>query len=138
MLLDYRKFSITFKKIPIEFLIYKDSFPMRIEALTYLNIILSFKNQFSTIVFDEAIKSIKKNKIIPQEMMVIKNYVKGEKISAVMMMFSIIHINECSDLIKEYEGEGIGEYLDYCIKKDQTILKRFPEVKRFINLNQSN
>lgn len=131
MLYDFRRFSTYFKKLPIEFLVYKDSYPLRSESLTMINIVIQNSKLKSQILLDEVVKSLKKNKIILHELFTIKNSVKGDKVHAVFMLINMILINDCKELINDLINEKGVEYLSYALSKDSSLSKRYPEIVKF-------
>jgi hypothetical protein len=88
MMSDFRKFSVgMYQKLNPEFIIFKDNFPMRLESITFIHLFLKHSNN-NGVLFDELVKNIKKHHLIQQELMVIKNSIKGPKVHSV---FYFIH-----------------------------------------------
>jgi len=97
---EYRKFNTNFKKISLEFLVFKESYPVRMEALSFIYYILTNKeNKKNKIIYDEFIKNMKKHMFVHREVINIKNAIKGPKIHSIMVFFSIILATENKDLI---------------------------------------
>ena len=90
-MLDFRQFFTFFKKISIEFLVFKESYPIRMEALSFINLIVK-KNGlvYNNYIYDELIKCIKKHHLLQNEFMIIKNCLKGPKVHSVFLLISII------------------------------------------------
>lgn len=101
MMTDFRKFYTDFKKLSFEFLVFKESYPIRTEAISFINMII--KKQTCCIkgnrdIYDELIKNFKKYNLIGQETVIIKNSIKGPKIHSVFLLISIILNSKNIDL----------------------------------------
>jgi len=95
----YSKFSTIYKKISLEFLVFKESFPIRMEALSFIYYIMKNKDDIKNkIIYDEFIKNMKKHMFVHRELINIKNVIKGPKIHSIMTFFSIILALENKDL----------------------------------------
>ena len=98
MLNDHRKFYTDYKKIPFEFLVFKESFPLRTEAISFIHLICKYgKKNF--LILDELVKSMKRFKTISNELISIKNYVKGNRIHSVFLLFKVLINSRDKDLI---------------------------------------
>lgn len=64
---DFREFNIQFSKIDLEFLAFRKSFPIRLEAISLLNTALSLKNH-ATGVFTEVIMYVRRHNLIRNEL----------------------------------------------------------------------
>ena len=96
---DFRKFHIgMYQKVSKEFLEFKDNFPMRLESIKFLHLMMKFKKS-NSLLYDEIIKSIKKHHLIQQELMIIKNSIKGPKVNSVFSMINVTIINENQDIL---------------------------------------
>lgn len=125
-------FSTLYKSIPFEFLIYKDSFPLRCEALTFISHVLSYsKEDNKFILYHELISSLKKNNLALKELTVLKNSVKGNKVKSVCLLLETLIINKTNDILNTYINEGLFSYIEYIFKKDNSLIEMFPEIKRF-------
>jgi len=100
MMGDYRRFFTSFKKLSLEFLVFKESFPTRMEAISFINLIIMKSNlKGNHFIYDELIKNIKRYHLVQQELMIIKNSIKGPKINSVFLFISIILSNKNADLL---------------------------------------
>lgn len=97
MMSDFRRFFTDFKKLSLEFLVFKENYPIRMEAISFINLIIKKQNE-NRFTYDEMLKNIKKFKLVQQELIVIKNSIKGTKIHSVFLFFSIILFNKNKDL----------------------------------------
>src|SRR5690242_12858047 len=100
MMHDFRQFYTNFAKLSMEFLVFKENFPMRMEALSFINLIIK-KNgiNWNNYIYDEMVKNMKKHHLLQAELMVIKNSIKGLKVHSVFLFFSIIILNRENELI---------------------------------------
>lgn len=97
---DYRKFNTNYKKISLEFLVFKETYPVRMEALSLIYYVLKNKeNKQNKIIYDEFIKNMKKHMFVQRELINIKNAIKGKKVHSIMVFFSIVLSQENKDLI---------------------------------------
>lgn len=132
---DYRKFSCSFKRIPMEFLLYKDSYPLRNEVLSFLAISMSNPiSDYNRILYDEFIKSIIKNKSIPNEMKIIKNSQKGERVMSALILIDIIVKFENKDLLVELNKEGYLDIVCYAFNKDMVLKRKFRRLNKMIEV----
>ena len=80
---DMRKFRTDYKKISLDFLTYKDQFPLRAEAQSYMNIIikkfhnLNQRTENDLYIYDEIIKNAKLSNLISKEIYILQNYNNG-------------------------------------------------------------
>lgn len=137
---DFRRFYTDFKKLSVEFLVFKESFPIRMEAMSFINLIIKKSrtpgNQVNTHIYDELIKNIKKYNLIRHELIVIKNNIKGVKVHSVFMFMSIILITKNKDLISIIDRENSADYLNYSIQKDGQLKKMFQEVVNYLKIKE--
>jgi len=100
MMGDFRRFFTSFKKLSLEFLVFKESYPIRMEAISYINLIIQKSSlKGNNYIYDELIKNIKRYHLVSQELMIIKNSIKGPKVYSVFLFISIILSNKNSDLL---------------------------------------
>lgn len=132
--MNFGKFFTDFKKLSVEFLIYKESYPIRTEAINLISILINnSKSPGNKYLYDELVKNFKKHKLLAHEFNTIKNNIKGSKVKSVFVFLTMILINENSDLSKMIMQENGDEYLAYAINKDLAIAKQFPFIVKFIN-----
>ena len=126
---DFRRFYTSFKKLSVEFLVFKESYPIRMEVMAFIHMILkkvSFKG--NSLIYDETIKYIKKYYLIQKELNIIKNVVKGKKVNSVFLFLSVILNNKNQDLMTILEQENAIEYLSYAMQKDSKLIKLYPTI----------
>ena len=101
MMSDYRRFYTDFKKLSFEFLVFKEAYPIRVEAISFINLIIARKSLYSKgniLIFDEMLKSIKRYHLINQELNTIKNAIKGNKIHSVFLFLSVLISSSSAEL----------------------------------------
>jgi hypothetical protein len=97
---DFRRFYTSFKRLSVEFLVFKESYPIRMEVMAFIHMILK-KASFNgnSFIYDETIKNIKKYYLIQKELNIIKNTIKGKKVHSVFLFLSVILNNKNQDLL---------------------------------------
>jgi hypothetical protein len=103
MMTDFQVFYTDYKKLSFEFLAFKDSFPLRMEAISFINLIIKKRDsddKTNRLIYDEVVKNIKKYRLINHELSVIKNFIKGNKIHSVFLIFGVIFNSGNSDLLE--------------------------------------
>ena len=139
LIYDMRKFKTDFKKLSIEFLPYKESFPIRTEAISLLNIIIrKFHNEenrteIDCFIYDEVIRNVKISHMVNNELAIIKNKIKGLEVMSVMSLFNIILSNDDREIIKIMNLENAKNYFIYAIQKDTNIKKLYPIIVEYVN-----
>ena len=84
LVFDFRKFKTDYKKLSLEFLAYKNAYPLRTEALSLLNIIIkkynnpNNKTEIDSFIYDEMIRNMKISHLIQNELAIIKNKIKRQ------------------------------------------------------------
>ena len=138
MIFDMRKFHTEYKKLSLEFLAYKNSFPLRAEALNIINLIMKKYNNLNKrtekdiFTYDELIRNIKSNNMIKMELNLIKNKVKGDEVNSVLSFFNIILANEDRQLINMMNIENCINYFNYAFNKDIELKKLYPLIVDYI------
>ncbi len=100
---DFQVFYTDYKKLSFEFLAFKDSFPLRMEAISFINLIIKKRDsddKTNRLIYDEVVKNMKKYRLINHELSVIKNFIKGNKIHSVFLFFGVIFNSGNSDLLE--------------------------------------
>ena len=119
---DMRKFITDYKKISLDFLTYKDQFPLRAEAQSYMNIIikkfhnLNQRTENDLYIYDEMIKNAKLSNLISKEIYILQNYSNGSEIISVVSLFNIFLCNEDKELTHLMDNENVDKYLKIAIK----------------------
>ena len=139
LIYDMRKFKTDFKKLSIEFLPYKEQFPLRAEAISLLNIIirkfhnLENRTEIDSFIYDEVIRNVKISHMVNNELAIIKNKIKGSEVMSVMSLFNIILSNDDREIIKIMNLENAKNYFIYAIQKDTNIKKLYPTIVEYVN-----
>ena len=106
MIDDNRKFRTSSKKLALEFLAYKSSFPMRNEAIVILDIIfkkyynLKKRTETDCFIFDEIIRNVKVFHLVQNQLAIIKTKIKGNEVLSVLEFFNMILSNNEREIIK--------------------------------------
>lgn len=140
---DFRKFRTDYKKLSVEFLAYKHSFPLRSEALSMMNIVMkkinnvNMKTEIDAFIYDEMIRNMKIAHMVQNELAIIKNKIKGYEVNAVLSFFNIVLANKNDDVIKMMEIENAKDYFVYAINKDTELKKVYPLIVKYVNVKQA-
>ena len=108
LIYDMRKFRTDYKKLSLDFLTYKDQFPLRAEALSFINTIiqkfhnLNMRTETDLYIYDEMIKNAKLSNLISKEILVLQNYPKGSEIISSSSLFNVFLSNEDKDIVEDY------------------------------------
>ena len=143
MIDDYRKFRTSSKKLALEFLAYKSSYPMRNEAIVILDIIIkkyyNLKKRTDTdcFIFDEIIRNVKVFHLVQNQLAIIKTKIKGNEVLSVLEFFNMISRNNEREIIKIMNLEGAKDYFIYALQKETSLKKRFPFIVEYIDKVQA-
>ena len=138
LIYDMRKFRTNYKKLSLDFLTYKDQFPLRAEAQSYMNIIikkfhnLNQRTENDLYIYDEMIKNAKLSNLISKEIYILQNYSNGSEIISVVSLFNIFLCNEDKELTHLMDNENVDKYLKIAIEKNNSIKSLFPKVIQYI------
>ena len=101
-MIDFRKFYTDFKSISLEFLAFKEAYPLRMEAISFINLIIKNKNSVTgnRLVFDEMHNSMKKSNLFNHELTIIKNCIKGPKVHSVFIFITSVLVSNNFELIQ--------------------------------------
>ena len=138
LIYDMRKFRTDYKKLSLDFLTYKDQFPLRAEAQSYMNIIikkfhnLNQRTENDLYIYDEMIKNAKLSNLISKEILVLQNYPKGSEIISSSSLFNVFLSNEDKEFIQLMDVENVHKYLKIAIQKDSHIKSLFPKIVIYI------
>ena len=143
MIDDNRKFRTSSSKLSLEFLSYKSSYPMRNEAIVFLDII--FKKYYNKkkrtetdcFLFDEIIRNVKVFHLVQNQLAVIKTKIKGGEVLSVLGFFNMILSNNEREIIKIMNLENAKEYFIYALQKETSIKKMFPFIVEYIDKVQA-
>ena len=143
MIDDNRKFRTSSKKLALEFLAYKSSFPMRNEAIVILDIIfkkyynLKKRTETDCFIFDEIIRNVKVFHLVQNQLAIIKTKIKGNEVLSVLEFFNMILSNNEREIIKIMNLENAKDYFIYALQKETSLKKRFPFIVEYIDKVQA-
>ena len=143
MIDDNRKFRTSSKKITLEFLSYKNSYPMRNEAIVILDIIfkkyynLQKRTETDCFIFDEIIRNVKVFHLVQNQLAIIKTKIKGGEVLSVLGFFNMILSNNEREIIKIMNLENAKDYFIYALQKETSIKKMFPFIVEYIDKVQA-
>jgi len=143
MIDDNRKFRTSSKKISLDFLPYKVSFPMRNEAIVILDIIIkkyyNLKKRTDTdcFIFDEIIRNVKVFHLVQNQLAIIKTKIRGSEVLSVLGFFNMILSNNEREIIKIMNLENAKDYFIYALQKETAIKKMFPFIVEYIDKVQA-
>lgn len=95
---DFREFNIHYSKIDIEFLAYRRSYPLRLEAISVLNTTLMLKKNAPQ-VFTEMLMYARRHFMIRNEMNLIMTGAMTSKEATSLILFAVILESNEQDLI---------------------------------------
>ena len=127
--LDFRAFNIQFSKIDLEFLAFRKSFPIRLEAISLLNTTLLLKKH-APAVFTELIMYARRHFMIRNEVNMLK---QGDNVDTGLLLFSIILESGEEDLVYAMMQEGANKVIREMLKEFPGMNKRFPILAAFTN-----
>ena len=143
MIDDNRKFRTSSKKLSLEFLNYKNSFPMRNEAIVILDIIfkkyynLKKRTDADCYIYDEIIRNVKVFHLVQNQLAIIKTKIKGSEVLSVLGFFNMILSNNEREIIKIMNLENAKDYFIYALQKETSIKKMFPFIVEYIDKVQA-
>ena len=143
MIDDNRKFKTSSKKLSLEFLAYKSSYPMRNEAIVFLDIIfkkfynLKKRTETDSFVFDEIIRNVKVFHLVQNQLAIIKTKIKGDEVLSVLGFFNMVLSNNEREIIKIMNSENAKDYFIYALQKETSIKKMFPFIVEYIDKVQA-
>ena len=143
MIDDNRKFRTSSKKLSLEFLNYKSSFPMRNEAIVILDIFfkkyynLEKRTDSDCYIFDEIIRNVKVFHLVQNQLAIIKTKIKGMEVLSVLDFFNMILSNNEREIIKIMNIENAKDYFIYALQKETSIKKMFPFIVEYIDKVQA-
>lgn len=129
---DFREFNIQFSKIDLEFLAFRKTFPIRLEAISILNTSLVLKDK-SPGVYTELIMYAKRYFLIKNEVNLLRKGKMSNEESTSLLLFSIILESNDEDLVYAMMQEGAHKVIRDMIKEFPSLSKRFPILNTFTN-----
>jgi hypothetical protein len=143
MIDDNRKFKTCSKKLPLDFLPYKSSFPMRNEALVFMDIFfkkyynLKKRTDTDCFIFDEIIRNVKVFHLIHNQLAIIKTKIKGDEVISVLGFFNMVLSNNEREIIKIMNVENAKDFFIYALQKETYLKKSFPFIVEYIDKVQA-
>ena len=143
MIDDNRKFKTCSKKLPLDFLPYKSSFPMRNEALVFMDIFfkkyynLKKRTDTDCFIFDEIIRNVKVFHLIHNQLAIIKTKIKGDEVISVLGFFNMVLSNNEREIIKIMNEENAKDFFIYALQKETYLKKSFPFIVQYIDKVQA-
>ena len=143
MIDDNRKFKTNSKKLSLDFLPYKSSYPMRNEAIVILDIIFKkyynkkMKTETDSFIFDEVIRNVKVFHLVQNQLAIIKTKIKGDEVLSVLGFFNMVLSNNEREIIKIMNSENAKDYFIYALQKETSIKKIFPFIVEYIDKVQA-
>lgn len=108
---DYREFNIQFSKIDLEFLAFRRSFPLRLEAISLINTSLMLKNHAPQI-YSEMVMYARRHLLIREELAVLQSSAcVTSKEATVLLLFAVILESNEADLIYVMVQEGASRVI---------------------------
>ena len=143
MIDDTRLFRTSSKKLTLEFMPYKNSFPLRNEAMAILDIF--FKKYYNVqkrtdtdcFVFDEIIRNVKVFHLVQNQLSIIRTKIKGNEVLSVLGFFNMVLKNNEREIIKIMNLENSSDYFIYALQKETYLKKMFPLIVEYINKVQA-
>ena len=143
MIDDIRYFRTNSKKLTLEFMQYKNSFPLRNEAMAFLDIIfrkyynVQKRTETDCFIFDEIIRNVKVFHLVQNQLTIIKTKIKGNEVLSVLGFFNMVLKNNEREIIKIMNSENAKDYFIYALQKETHLKKLFPLVVEYISKLQA-
>jgi hypothetical protein len=122
---DFREFNIHYSKIDIEFLAYRRSFPLRLEAISFLNTTLMHKLNAPQ-VFTEMLMYARRHFMIRNETNMLMAGAMTSREATSLILFAVILESNEQDLINVMVQEGVHNIIRQQLKEYPSLNKRFP------------
>ena len=139
MIDDNRKFRTNSKKLSIDFLPYKSTYPLRNESIVFIDIFikkyynLKKRTETDCFLFDEIIRNVKVFHLVQNQLAVIKTKIKGDEVLSILDFFNMILSNNEREIIKIMNTENAKDYFIYALQKETSIKKMFPFIVEYID-----
>ena len=143
MIDDTRYFKTNSNKLTLEFMQYKNSFPLRNEAIAFLDIIfkkyynIQKRTETDCFIFDEIIRNVKVFHLVQNQLSIIKTKIKGNEVLSVLGFFNMALKNNEREIIKIMNSENAKDYFVYALVKETHLKKMFPLVVEYISKVQA-
>ena len=143
MINDTRYFRTSSKKLTLDFMPYKNTFPLRNEAMAFLDII--FKKYYNAqkrtetdcFIFDEIIRNVKVFHLVQNQLSIIRAKIKRNEMLSILGFFNMVLKNDEREIIKIMNEENAADYFVYALQKETHLKKMFPLVVEYISKVQA-
>lgn len=123
---DFSEFNIQYSKIDVEFLAFRKSFPLRLEAISIFNTIL-MQRDHAPQVYSEMVMFARRDFLIKKECDMIRNGVRiTNKEATSLLLFAIILEANEQDLVFVMTQENVPARINKLMKEYPSLNKRFP------------
>lgn len=130
---DFREFNIQFSKIDLEFLAFRRSYPLRLEAISLINTTLMLRN-YSPQIYNEFLMYSRRHLLIKQEADMLRQCMAvNSKEATCLLIFAILLESNEADLIYVMVQERAHEVIRTLMQEQPSLNKRFPILREFIN-----
>jgi hypothetical protein len=130
---DFREFNIQFSKIDLEFLAFRRSYPLRLEAISLINTSLMLRQQAPQI-YNEFLMYSRRHQLVKQELNRLMECVAVNSREATsLLIFAILLESNESDLIYVMVQEGAHRVIRSLMQEQPSLNKRFPVLRQFVN-----
>ena len=143
MIDDTRYFRTSSKKLTLDFIPYKNSFPLRNEAMAILDIIfkkyynIQKRTETDCFIFDEIIRNVKVFHLVQNQLSIIRTKIKGNEVLSVLGFFNMVLKNNEREIIKIMNSENASDYFVYALQKETYLKKMFPLIVEYISKVQA-
>jgi hypothetical protein len=143
MIDDIRYFRTNSKKLTLDFIQYKNSFPLRNEAMAFLDIIfkryydIKKRTETDCFIFDEIIRNVKVFHLVQNQLSIIKTKIKGNEVLSVLGFFNMVLKNNEREIIKIMNSENAKDFFIYALQKETHLKKMFPLIVEYISKQQA-
>ena len=143
MINDSRYFRTSSKKLTLDFMPYKNTFPLRNEAMAFLDIIfkkyynIQKRTETDCFIFDEIIRNVKVFHLVQNQLSVIRAKIKRNEMLTILGFFNMVLKNDEREIIKIMNSENAADYFVYALQKETHLKKMFPLVVEYISKVQA-
>jgi len=127
---DFREFNIQFSKIDLEFLAFRQSYPVRLECISLVNTALMLARQAPR-VFAELVMYARRHFLIKTELDLLRRGRIGPQESTALLLFAIILESNEDDLIHALMQEGAPAILNQLMRDHPSLGRKFPILAAF-------
>ena len=131
---DSREFSVRFNKIDLKFLAYRQSYPIRNEAISIMSEILKSKESAYEL-YTELIQRLYRHQVISHESDIIRNYtsVPELKLQTALVFFSVI-LQAGDDIDRGMKDEGVTDSINVVLAAKPELKQEFPLLTKYFSL----